>query len=55
MEKLDEGRQALTIATGWLRTKARPRATIDPDDPPPEASYETGMVHLRDDGTRASS
>jgi hypothetical protein len=35
LEKLDEGHQALTIATAWLRTKVRPRATIDPDDPPP--------------------
>jgi hypothetical protein len=26
LDKLDEGRQALTIATGWLRSKTQPRS-----------------------------
>ena len=32
LEKLDEGRRALTIATGWLRSKLEPsRAETDAD------------------------
>jgi hypothetical protein len=35
LERLDEGRQALTIATGWLRAKLAPsRADTDADSTP---------------------
>jgi hypothetical protein len=33
LEKLDEGRQALTIATGWLRSKAPARVPTEQDRP----------------------
>ena len=33
LDKLDEGRQALTIATAWLRSKAQPRVLAESDGP----------------------
>jgi len=39
LEKLDEGGQALTIATAWLRSKLEPLpAVTDPDGLPPAAT-----------------
>jgi hypothetical protein len=36
LEKLGEGERALSVATGWLRTKLAPRADITTDIAPPD-------------------
>lgn len=38
LDKLDEGRQALTIATGWLRSKRQPRTAAPDAEGPPTTS-----------------
>lgn len=37
LEKLDEGRQALTIATGWLHSKVAPPGSPEGLIRPPQA------------------
>ena len=37
LDKLDEGRQALTIATGWLRSKLAPPGSPEGVIRPPQA------------------
>jgi hypothetical protein len=38
LDKLDESRQAMTIATSWSRSNARPRSAASDPEGPPEAA-----------------